>query len=92
MEKVSNIENIKKELKKQSKGKGYISADSLNSIFEDDSITAEEIDEIYVFLKDNDIEVVSGDLTDMPEVKEEKKKKEKKSVDTTPIKTIDEIH
>ena len=89
MEKTSSIESIKKELKKQSKGKGYISADSLNAIFEDDTITPDEIDEIYTFLKDNDIEVVSGDLTDMPEVKEESKK-EKKSVDTTPIKTIDE--
>ena len=89
MEKTSSIESIKKELKKQSKGKGYISADSLNAIFEDDTITPDEIDEIYTFLKDNDIEVVSGDLTDMPEVKEESKK-EKKSVDSTPIKTIDE--
>ena len=72
MEKVSNIESIKKELKKLSKGKGYISADKLNSIFEDDSITPEEIDDLYVFLKDNDIEIVSGDLTDMPEEVKEK--------------------
>ena len=90
MEKTSSIESIKKDLEKQSKGKGFISADSLNAIFEDDSITPDEIDEIYTFLRDNDIEVVSGDLTDIPEVKEEKPKKEKKSVDTTPIKTIDE--
>ena len=90
MEKTSSIESIKKDLEKQSKGKGFVSADSLNAIFEDDSITPDEIDEIYTFLRDNDIEVVSGDLTDIPEVKEEKPKKEKKSVDTTPIKTIDE--
>ena len=92
MEKVSNIESIKKELKKLSKGKGYISADKLNSIFEDDSITPEEIDDLYVFLKDNDIEIVSGDLTDMPEEVKEKKeeKEEKKSVDTAPIKTMEE--
>ena len=92
MEKVSNIESIKKELKKLSKGKGYKSADKLNSIFEDDSITPEEIDDLYVFLKDNDIEIVSGDLTDMPEEVKEKKeeKEEKKSVDTAPIKTMEE--
>ena len=93
MEKNSGIESIKKMLKKQSKGKGYISADVLNEIFEDDSITPEEIDDIYSFLKENEIEVVSGDLTEIEEVKEEKKpKKEKKSVisDATPIKTMDE--
>ena len=88
MEKTSSIESIKKDLKKQSKGKGFISADSLNAIFEDDSITPDEIDEIYSFLKDNDIEIVSGDLTDMPEVKEEKKENKKES--DAPIKTMEE--
>ncbi len=88
MEKTSSIESIKKDLKKQSKGKGFISADSLNAIFEDDSITPDEIDEIYSFLKDNDIEIVSGDLTDMPEVKEEKKETKKES--DAPIKTMEE--
>ena len=86
MEKVSNIESIKKELLKLSKNKGYVTAESLNAIFEDDSITSDEIDELYTFLKDNDIEVVSADLNDMPEEKEEKSSVK----DTTPIKTMDE--
>ena len=93
MEKVSSIESKKKELLKLAKNKGYISAESLNEIFDDDSITSEEIDELYTFLGDNNIEVVSADLNEMPgeEVKEEKKeKKSKKVADTTPIKTLDE--
>ena len=89
MEKTSSIESIKKDLKKQSKGKGFISADSLNAIFEDDSITPDEIDEIYSFLKDNDIEIVSGDLSDMPEEVKTEKKETKKATDT-PIKTMEE--
>ena len=89
MEKTSSIESIKKDLKKQSKGKGFISADSLNAIFEDDSITPDEIDEIYSFLRDNDIEIVSGDLTDMPEEVKEEKKETKKATDA-PIKTMEE--
>ena len=92
MEKVSNvIDSKKKELLKLSKGKGYVSAEVLNEIFDDENITSEEIDNIYSFLKENDIEVVSADLEDMPkEVKE--KKKEKKSIieDSTPIKTMEE--
>ncbi|MBO6195263.1 MAG: RNA polymerase sigma factor RpoD [Bacilli bacterium] len=91
MEKTSSIESIKKELKKQSKGKGYVSADALNAVFEDDSITPDEIDEIYSFLKDNEIEIVSGDLSEMPEeIKEDKHDKKSKVTDSTPIKTMDE--
>ena len=92
MEKTSSIEKIKKDLKKASKKTGFVSAEELNVIFDDDSITPEEIDEIYGFLKDNDIEIVSADLSDMP--KEEKKKETKKEEsiikDSTPIKTMDE--
>ena len=50
-----------------SKKTGFVSAEELNVIFDDDSITPEEIDEIYGFLKDNDIEIVSADLSDIPE-------------------------
>ena len=88
MEKVSSIESKKKELLKLSKNKGYVSAENLNVIFEDESITSDEIDEIYTFLKDNDIEVVSEDLTDMP--KEEKENKKSVIKDSTPIKTMEE--
>ncbi len=91
MEKTSSIEKIKKDLKKMSKKTGFISAEELNVIFDDDSITPEEIDEIYGFLKDNEIEIVSADLSDMPkEKKEEKPKKESIIKDSTPIKTMDE--
>ena len=46
MEKLSVVEAKKKELLKLSKKKGYITAESLNTIFEDNSITSEEIDEL----------------------------------------------
>ena len=88
MEKTSSIEKIKKDLKKMSKKTGFVSAEELNVIFDDDSITPEEIDEIYGFLKDNDIEIVSADLSDIPE--EKKPKKENISKDSTPIKTMEE--
>jgi len=92
MEKTSSIEKIKKDLKKMSKKTGYISADELNVIFDDDSITPEEIDDIYSFLKDNEIEIVSADLSDIPEEKKEEKKSKKESIikDSTPIKTMEE--
>ena len=90
MEKVSNIESKKKELLKLSKDKGYVSAESLNSIFEDESITSEEIDELYTFLNENNIEVVSADLNDMPGSEEKEEKKSKSSKNTDPIKTMEE--
>ena len=92
MEKLSVVEAKKKELLKLSKKKGYITAESLNTIFEDDSITSEEIDELYTFLKDNEIDIVTADLNE-PDIEiEEKTKKEKKNAvtDTTPIRTMDE--
>ena len=92
MEKTSSIEKIKKDLKKMSKKTGFVSAEELNVIFDDDSITPEEIDEIYGFLKDNDIEIVSADLSDIPEEKKEEKKQKKENIikDSTPIKTMEE--
>ena len=90
MEKVSNIESKKKELLKLSKDKGYVSAESLNSIFDDESITSEEIDELYTFLNENNIEVVSADLNDMPGSEEKEEKKSKSSKNTDPIKTMEE--
>ncbi|MBO5530290.1 MAG: RNA polymerase sigma factor RpoD [Bacilli bacterium] len=92
MEKTSSIEKIKKDLKKMSKKTGFVSAEELNIIFDDDSITPEEIDEIYGFLKDNDIEIVSADLSDIPEEKKEEKKPKKENIikDSTPIKTMEE--
>lgn len=93
MEKLSVIESKKKELLELSKKKGYVTAESLNAIFEDDSITSEEIDELYSFLKDNEIDIVTADLNDIePDIDEKPKKTKKssKSIDTTPIKTMDE--
>ena len=69
MEKNIDIKKIEKELKKISKGKGYVVADDLNNFLENDEISPEDIDEIYSFLSENEIEVVSADLDgnlDMP--------------------------
>ena len=93
MEKSSVIESKKKELLKLSKKKGYVTAEALNEIFDDDTISSDEIDELYTFLKDNEIDIVTADLNDMPEPEMvEEKPKGKKSIikDSTPIKTIDE--
>ncbi len=75
MEKVMDIKKIEKELKKASKGKGYVAADVLNSFLESDDITPEDIDAIYDFLAENDIEIVSD------EIEEPKKEKKSKKVD-----------
>ena len=92
MEKNIDIKKIEKELKKLSKGKGYVVADDLNNFLESDEISPEDIDEIYSFLSENEIEVVSADLDgnlDMP-VKEEKKTKKKETKEVNAIKTMDE--
>ena len=88
MAKLSVVEEKKKELLELSENRGYVTAESLNSIFDDDSITPEEIDDIYAFLKDNEIDIVTADLNEMAEEKPKKKKKGK--IDSTPIKTLDE--
>ncbi|MBR2712514.1 MAG: RNA polymerase sigma factor RpoD [Bacilli bacterium] len=88
MAKLSVVEEKKKELLELSENRGYVTAENLNSIFDDDSISPEEIDEIYAFLKDNEIDIVTADLNDMPEEKPKKKKKGK--IDSTPIKTLEE--
>ncbi len=88
MAKLSVVEEKKKELLELSENRGYVTAECLNNIFDDDSISPEEIDEIYAFLKDNEIDIVTADLN---EVQEEKTKKKKKSkIDSTPIKTLEE--
>ena len=91
MEKIVDINKIEKELKKASKNKGYVQAEVLNSFLESDDITPEDIDAIYDFLAENEIEIVTGDLE---EPKKEPKKKEKE-VDTNiksdgTIRTIEE--
>ena len=92
MEKTIDINKIEKELKKASKGKGYVAADVLNTFLESDDITPEDIDAIYDFLAENEIEIVSGDLEE-PEI--EKPKKKAKEEDTNvksdgTIRTIEE--
>jgi len=95
MEKNIDIKKIEKELKKLSKGKGYVVADDLNKYLESDDISPEDIDEIYTFLSENEIEIVSADLDgniDMP-VKEEKTAKKtakKETKEANAIKTMDE--
>ena len=89
MEKTIDIKKIEKELKKASKGKGYVAADTLNAFLESDDITPEDIDAIYDFLAENEIEIVSADL------EEPKKEPKKKEADTNvksdgTIRTIDE--
>ena len=99
MEKTSVIESKKKELLKLSNKKGYITAEQLNTIFDDDTISSEEIDELYGFLNDNEIDIVTADLNEPDiepdldlEIEEKPKKGKKKSIieDSTPIKTIEE--
>ncbi|MBR2712745.1 MAG: RNA polymerase sigma factor RpoD [Bacilli bacterium] len=92
MEKTIDIKKIEKELKKASKNKGYVAADVLNSFLESDDITPEDIDAIYDFLAENEIEIVSEDLEE-PEI--EKTKKKVKEEDTNvksdgTIRTIEE--
>ena len=90
MKKTSLLEDKKKELLKLSDNKGYITANSLNEIFDDENLTSEDIDGIYDFLKEKEIEIVSADLNEEKvEVKEEKTKKKAK-IDLSPIKTLEE--
>ena len=86
MEKVSKIEKSKEKLLKEGKNKGYITADMLQEIFDDETITPEEIDNIYEFLKENDIDVVQEEI----KIGEEKKKKKKETTSSSQIKTLDE--
>ena len=86
MEKVSKIEKSKEKLLKEGKNKGYITADMLQEIFDDETITPEEIDNIYEFLKENDIDIVQEEI----KIGEEKKKKKKETTSSSQIKTLDE--
>ena len=88
MEKTVDINKIEKELKKLSKGKGYVVADDLNKYLESDDISPEDIDEIYSFLSDNEIEIVSADLDGNIDEPVKEKKTTKK--ETNAIKTMDE--
>ena len=90
MGKLSVVEEKKKELLEMSEKKGYVTAESLNSIFDDESITPEEIDDIYSFLKDNEIDIVTADLNEPEPEKPAKKEKKKKNINLTPIKTLEE--
>ena len=89
MEKIVDIKKIEKELKKASKNKGYVQADVLNSFLESDDITPEDIDLIYDFLAENEIEIVSGEIEEP--VKEKKKKEEDTNIKSDgTIRTLDE--
>ena len=91
MEKIIDIKKIQKELKKASKNKGYVAADVLNSFLESDDITPEDIDAIYDFLAENEIEIVSGDIEEP--VKETKKKSKEEDTNINSdgtIRTLDE--
>ena len=90
MEKNLDLNKIEKELKKASKGKGYVAADVLNSFLESDDITPEDIDSIYDFLAENEIEIVSADLEEPKKEKETKKISKKEESNEGIIKTIEE--
>ena len=90
MEKTMDINKIEKELKKVSKGKGYVAADVLNSFLEDDSITPEDIDAIYDFLAENDIEVVSEEIEEPKKEKKSKKEEDSNIKSDGTIRTIEE--
>ena len=90
MEKTMDINKIEKELKKVSKGKGYVAADVLNSFLEDDSITPEDIDAIYDFLAENDIEVVSEEIEEPKKEKKSKKEEDTNIKSDGTIRTIEE--
>lgn len=89
MEKTIDITKIEKELKKASKGKGYVAADTLNSFLESDDITPEDIDAIYDFLAENDIEIVSEEIEEPKKEKKPKKEETNLNSDGT-IRTIEE--
>jgi RNA polymerase primary sigma factor len=67
------LEKEKKNLLKINKKKGYVTADDLNKIFENEDISAEEIDNIYQFLTDNNIDIVEEEM-DEPKLPKGKKK------------------
>ncbi|MBR3490354.1 MAG: hypothetical protein IKH36_02570, partial [Bacilli bacterium] len=67
------LEKEKKNLLKINKKKGYVTADDLNKIFENEDISAEEIDNIYQFISDNNIDIVEEEM-DEPKLPKGKKK------------------
>ena len=91
MEKTVDIKKIEKELKKASKNKGYVQADVLNSFLESDDITPEDIDAIYDFLAENEIEIASGDIEEPVKEKKKKVKEEDTNIKSDgTIRTLDE--
>ena len=68
------LEKEKKNLLKINKKKGYVTADDLNKIFENEEISAEEIDNIYQFISDNNIDIVEEEMDEPKELKKGKKK------------------
>ena len=90
MEKTIDIKKIEKELKKASKGKGYVAADVLNSFLESDDITPEDIDTIYDFLAENEIEIVSGDIEEPKKEKKTKKEEDTNIKSDGTIRTLEE--
>ena len=80
------LEKEKKNLLKINKKKGYVTADDLNKIFENEDISAEEIDNIYTFISENNIDIVEEEMD------EPKLPKGKKKVDEYhEIKTLEDI-
>ena len=67
------LEKEKKNLIKINKKKGYVTADDLNKIFENEDISAEEIDNIYTFISENNIDIVEEEM-DEPKLPKGKKK------------------
>ena len=90
MEKVSIIEKKKSKLLKDGKNKGYITADQLQEIFDDETLTSEDIDNLYEFLKENDIDIVQEEINVSTKKEETTINKKKELLNGSAIKTIDE--
>ena len=90
MEKVSIIEKKKSKLLKDGKNKGYVTADQLQEIFDDETLTSEDIDNLYEFLKENDIDIVQEEINVSTKKEETTINKKKELLNGSAIKTIDE--
>ena len=81
---------MKSKLLKDGKNKGYITADQLQEIFDDETLTSEDIDNLYEFLKENDIDIVQEEINVSTKKEETTKNKKKELLNGSAIKTIDE--
>ena len=70
-----------------SKKKGYLTYDELNNLLPEEVLDSEEMDSVFVLLKNMDIEVL--DISEVPRKLAEKKLKEKKEAEKEKIASLD---